>query len=64
MFNYTEQNDMKTYNLRITETLCRTVKITADSFDEAMEIISDLYTERKIVLNALDREDVEIRWIS
>lgn len=53
---------MTLYEIEIKESLSRTVLVKAESLDEAMSVVSDLYDERKIVLNALDCKDVEMRW--
>ena len=52
---------MTLYEIEIKESLSRTVLIKAENRDEAMSVVSDLYDERKIVLNALDCKDVEMR---
>jgi len=52
---------MTLYEIEIKESLSRTVLVKAESLDEAMSVVSDLYDERKIVLNALDCKGVEMR---
>ena len=53
---------MTLYEIEIKESLSRTVLVKAETLDEAMSVVSDLYDERKIVLNAFDCKDVEMRW--
>lgn len=41
----------KIFNVRVIETLCRTVPITATSKTEALEKIDELYKQDLVVLN-------------
>ena len=48
------------YNVRIKETLVKTVEIQAEDADEAVEIATDLYENGDIELDSSDCDDVEI----
>jgi len=48
------------YNVRIKETLVKTVEIRAENVDEAVEIATDLYEDGGIELDSSDCDDVEI----
>ncbi len=47
------------YEIYITETLCRTEQVEADSKEEAIEKIREAYNEEKIVLDYSDFIEVE-----
>lgn len=51
---------MKTYEIEITETLQRVVKVEANSEDEAYNIVSQKYKNEEIVLDDSDFVDNEI----
>lgn len=43
---------MKTYEVTMTETLCKTVKIEAENRDEAEQIVSDRWHDSEYILDA------------
>ena len=49
----------KYYLVRVVETLARTVKVKADSIDDAFNIVEKEYGNGKIVLDYYDFEGVE-----
>lgn len=49
---------MGKYNVKITETLVRSVETEADSYEEAEDKVRELYDDCSIVLDASDFEDV------
>ena len=51
---------MRTYNLKITETLSQIVKVEANSFAEAIEKLEKMYRKEEIVLDYSDFEGYEI----
>ena len=53
--------DMKEYIVRYTEVLARTEKIEADTEEDAYNIARIRYNDEKVVLNADDLTDREIR---
>ena len=50
---------MAYYDIMITETLSRTESRAADSYEEALDIITQEYTDQKLVLGAEDFQGVE-----
>jgi hypothetical protein len=48
------------YDVEITETLQRTLNITAESEDEAYDIVKKMYRKCEIVLDSSDYIDTEI----
>lgn len=50
---------MAYYDITITETLSRTESRAANSYDEAIDIVKQEYTDQDIVLNAEDFQGVE-----
>lgn len=52
-----------TYNFMITEYLRKSVKVEADSAEEAYEKISDLLASERIALDAGDFQDRDIQTI-
>lgn len=50
---------MKTYTGTITETLSRTVEIQAETWEDAVKKLEQLYDDEKIVLAADDFVDVD-----
>ena len=53
---------MKTFEIQITETLQRVVKVEADSEEEAYKIINRKYRNEEIVLDSSDFYDKEIKF--
>ena len=53
-------NNMKTYEVVITETLQRIVYIDAKSAEEAKDVAEERYRNEDIVLNWSDYQDTEI----
>lgn len=51
---------MEQYKVEIIETLSRVVEVNANSSDEAIDIVRQLYEERKIVLDSSDYLETEI----
>ncbi|MCW6660008.1 DpnD/PcfM family protein [Aerococcaceae bacterium NML191292] len=51
---------MEQYKVEITETLSRVVEVNANSSDEAINIVRQLYEEREIVLDSSDYLETEI----
>jgi hypothetical protein len=50
---------MAYYDIIITETLSRTESRAADSYDEALDIVKQEYSDQDIILGAEDFQDVE-----
>ena len=50
----------KEWNVEITETLQRTVKVTAETADEAWEMVREMYRNCEVVLDSEDFIDSEI----
>ena len=50
---------MKEFEVTVTETLQRTVKVEADSKDDALQMVKDMYRDSEIVLDSDDFADVE-----
>jgi hypothetical protein len=50
---------METFKIEVKETLSRTNEIEANSMEEALQKIEDLYQEQSIVLDAHDFVQVE-----
>lgn len=55
---------MKKYTVAITETLCKTADIIADSFDDAYAQASNQYHEGRITLTSLNFVDSDIEVLS
>lgn len=47
------------YGVRIVESLARTVVVEADSYEDAVEKVSDIYKNGAVVLDAEDFDDVD-----
>ena len=45
---------MKTYAVTITETLQRTVEVSADSYAAALELVEDCYAASEYILDSSD----------
>lgn len=54
---------IKTYEIEITETLSRIIKIQAESSNEAWKKIKQMYKEEEIVLDSSDFVDTDIKLI-
>ena len=52
---------MKVYNVEIIETLSRVIEQKANSYEEAVEKVSDKYDEQKIILDWIDLRNVEYK---
>jgi hypothetical protein len=52
---------MKSYNIEVTETLSRVIEVEAESVDNALSKVNEMYKNEKIVLSAEDFVDVEIK---
>ena len=50
----------KEWNVEITETLQRTVKVTAETADEAWEMVHEMYRNCEVILDSEDFIDSEI----
>lgn len=50
---------MEEYEIEITETLSRVVKVKADNLAEAIEKASDMYYGEQVVLDAEDMKGVD-----
>lgn len=48
---------MKTFNITITEALSTTIKTQAETLEEAIQTVKDLYHEQEIILTADDFTD-------
>lgn len=42
------------FDITVTETLSRSVKVNAENYDEALEKVEDMYYEGKIILDFSD----------
>lgn len=42
------------FDIKITETLSRTVPVNAKSYDEALEKVEDMYDRQEIILDSSD----------
>jgi predicted Ser/Thr protein kinase len=51
---------MKSYNIEVTETLSRVIEVEAESIDNALIKVNEMYKNEKIVLSSEDFVDVEI----
>ena len=51
---------MKTFEVEITETLQRIIKVKANSENEAYEIVKEKYDNEEIVLDASDCTEISI----
>ena len=51
---------MKTFEVEITETLQRIIKVNANSENEAYEIVKEKYDNEEIVLDASDCTEISI----
>ena len=52
---------MKKYNIVITETLRKIVRVEAETYDDAIDKVESLYGNQEIVLNADDFIGYELR---
>ena len=52
---------MKKFDIEIEETLQRVVSVDANSVDEAIDIVHEMYRNEEIVLDENDFMDVEFR---
>ena len=55
---------MKTYKVKITETLEKVVEVEAEDRDEAEQIVSDAWHNSEYVLDAEDFKGVEFNAVS
>lgn len=51
--------EIKTFNVQVVETLCRTVAVTAASEAEAVEKAKELYGKEEVILGEADFVGVE-----
>ena len=51
---------MKTFEVEITETLQRVIKVMANSEKEALDIVVEKYSNEEIVLDASDCTEISI----
>lgn len=52
---------MSNFDIEVSETLARTISIEADSVDEAIAKVSQMYRNEQIVLDSEDFIDVSVR---
>lgn len=52
---------MNTFMVEIKETLAKVIEVQAETIEEAISIVDDLYKNEKIVLNTNDFIDTEIK---
>ena len=52
---------MKTYQIEVTETLCRIIKVEADTLEEAVSKVENDYETGKIVLDTDDSVFYDIK---
>ena len=52
---------MKKFDIEIEETLQKVVSVDANSVDEAIDIVHEMYRNEEIILDENDFKDVEFR---
>ena len=52
---------MNTFMIEIKETLAKVIEVQAESAEEAISIVQDLYESEKIILDSTDYIDTEIK---